>query len=71
MYFNFEITAASSNNGGGRVLGSCVCNGIEQVQNLAVHFDFVFPVEVLVVRICIRLHLCRNKLYQVPHFIFL
>ena len=39
--------------------------------NLAVHFNFVFPVEVLVVRICVRLHLRRNKLYQVPHFIFL
>ena len=39
VYKIVEITAASSNNSGGRVLG-LVC-----VEWNAVHFDFFFPVE--------------------------
>ena len=40
-----EITAASSNNGGGRVLG-LLCMGRNRAgSNLAVHFVFFFPVE--------------------------
>ena len=46
--FVVEITAASSNNGCGRVLG-LVCMGRNRVgSNLAIHFDFFhffFPVE--------------------------
>ena len=40
-----EITAASSNNGGGRVVG-LLCIGRNRAgSNLAVHFDFFFPVK--------------------------
>ena len=45
--FVYEITAASNNNGGGRVLG-LLCMGRNRAgSNLAVHFDFFlfFPVE--------------------------
>ena len=40
IYKIVEITAASSNNGGGRVLG-LLCMGQNRAgSNLAVHFDF-------------------------------
>ena len=41
MYIGFvEITASSSNNGGGRVVG-LLCMGRNRAgSNLAVHFDF-------------------------------
>ena len=62
-----EITAAGSNNGGGRVVG-LLCMGRNRAgSNLAVHFDFFsffFPIEffkVLIDRICVRSHLRRNK----------
>ena len=45
VYKIVEITAASSNNGGARVVG-LLCMGRNRVgSNLAVHFDFFFPVE--------------------------
>ena len=45
MYKIVEIMAASSNNGGGRVVG-LLCMGWNRAgSNLAVHFDFFPPVE--------------------------
>ena len=38
-----EITAASSNNGGGRVVGLSCMGRNRAGSNLAVHFDFFFP----------------------------
>ena len=43
VYKIVEITAASSNNGGGRVLGLFNMYGRNKTgSNLAVHFDFFF-----------------------------
>ena len=45
VYKIVEIIAASSDNGGGRVVG-LLCMGRNRAgSNLAVHFDFFFPVE--------------------------
>ena len=45
VYKIVELAAASSNNGGGRVVG-LLCMGRNRADsNLAVHFDFFFPVE--------------------------
>ena len=47
FYKIVEITAASSNNGGGQVVG-LLCMGRNRAgSNLAIHFDFFFPVEFL------------------------
>ena len=54
--FVCEIAAASSDNGGGRVLGLMCMEGIGAGSNLAMHFDFFCPCrifKVLAVRICI------------------
>ena len=40
-----EIMAASSDNGGGRLLGLMCAEWNGVGSNLAVHFDFFFPVE--------------------------
>ena len=45
VYKIIEITAASSNNGCGRVV-ELLCMGRNRAgSNLAVHFDFFFPVK--------------------------
>ena len=45
VYKIVEITAAGSNNGGGRVVG-LLCMGRNRAgSNLAVHFNFFFPVD--------------------------
>ena len=45
VYKIVEITTTSSNDGGGRVVG-LLCMGRNRAgSNLAVHFDFFFPVE--------------------------
>ena len=46
VYKIVEITAASSNNGGSRVVG-LLCMGRNRAgSNLAVHFDFFFPCQI-------------------------
>ena len=48
VYKIVQITPASSNNGGGRVLGLLCIGRNREGLNLAVHFDFFFfffPVE--------------------------
>ena len=45
VYKIVEITAGSSNNGGGRVVG-LLCMGRNRAgSNLTVHFNFFFPVD--------------------------
>ena len=54
VYKIVEITAGSSNNGGGGVVG-LLCMG-RAGSNLAVHFDFFlffFPCPILIDRICV------------------
>ena len=67
VYKIVEITAGSSNNGGGRVLG-LLCMGRNRADsNLAVHFDFFlfFPCRIFLSdRIYIRSHLRRNTPIQ-------
>ena len=58
VYKIIEIMAANSDNSGGRVVGLLCVERNRAGSDLAVHLNF-FP-EVLVVRICIRLHMCRN-----------
>ena len=43
VYKIVEITAANSNNGGGRVRGLMFVEWNGVGSNLAIHFDFFFP----------------------------
>ena len=65
VYKIVEIMAASSNGGGGRVLGLLCVEWNRVDSNLAVHFHFFFSLSnfllSLAVCICIRSHLCRNR----------
>ena len=59
VYKIVEITTASSNDGGGRVVG-LLCMGRNRAgSNLAVHFDFFFPCRIFLS--VDRSHLRRNK----------
>ena len=63
VYKIVEITTASSNNGGGRVVG-LLCMGRNRAgSNLAVHFDFFFPCRIFLS--VDRSHLRRNMLKEV------
>ena len=58
MYKIVEISAASGNNGGGRVLGFMCVEQNGTSSNLAVYFDVFYPVEFF---LCFgSSHLCRN-----------
>ena len=60
FYKIVEITAASSNNGDGRVVG-LLCMGRNRAgSNLAVHFDFFFPCRIFLS--VDRSHLRRNSM---------
>lgn len=53
VYKIVEITAVSSDNGGGRVLGLLCVERNGAGSNLAVHFDSLFPCQFLAVCICV------------------